>query len=208
MNQLQQQQDQTLLMKAKVEQIVEFINNPNQDKIQQIIEFIQDLSKIHFSPQIEYYPGKFCALSSTFFNQTVKEDFIEHKGYYFLASKVREYYRRGDYYDISIGDLQFTYYDGNNVSQVLIELTSEFLEKIFSKNYVEILKKSAEFYQMQEQKIDFICQKTLKKYFISDGIRIDHQDVSIFWALDNLHLLDENQKNFVLEYQKLQSSIR
>lgn len=37
---------------------------------------------------------------------------IQHDGYSFLASEVREYYRRGEYYDISIGDLEFEYYNG------------------------------------------------------------------------------------------------
>ena len=44
---------------------------------------------------------------------------------------MREYYKRGDYYDITIGDLEFQFHDKNESAFVQIELTSEFIEKVF-----------------------------------------------------------------------------
>ncbi|CAD8043368.1 unnamed protein product [Paramecium primaurelia] len=208
MSKVQQQQPSIINgINQKVEEIVEFINNPAIEKIPDVITYIQQLSNMKYQLQIEYSTSKFCAFSGIYFNENNKDDIIYHDGYYFLASQVKEYYRRGEYYDISIGDLEFEYYNGITNITVQIELTEEFLNKIFKNQVQQVLKKFEEYYQNQEQPIEFICQKTKKIYYISDRIKFNDQDVSIYWAIENVNLLDEVQRQYILEYKKMLSQI-
>ncbi|XP_001346836.1 hypothetical protein (macronuclear) [Paramecium tetraurelia strain d4-2] len=207
MNYTQQQMPSNIsTIDLKVGEIVEFINNPDIEKTADVVAQIQNLSNMQFDLQIEYQSSKYCALSGIQLNETNQDDIISHDGYSFLASEIREYYRRGEFFDISIGDLEFEYYDGISRIPVQIELTQQLISKVFSNYYADFPQKQMSYQLLLDLK-KFICQQTQKKYYMSDRIIYNNQDVSIHWAQDNIHLLDSVQSQYVQGYQKVLSQI-